>query len=134
VLLVSDPSHKIVIFSRGTFTDSQLRRKLKEQTFEMSVLEGLNSESIEKYSNWLAENNNNEENVSLYNKKKESIENFGKYLHYDNNVDTEESDDENTVVVQVDVFSDTDEDFDEDDEVIGSVEPIADRAGTEMMV
>jgi hypothetical protein len=35
------------VFSRGPFTDNQLRRKMKETTFEISVLEAIRT--VDKY-------------------------------------------------------------------------------------
>jgi hypothetical protein len=37
------------VFSRGTFTDDQLRRKMKESTFECAILEGINCDVVDKY-------------------------------------------------------------------------------------
>jgi hypothetical protein len=37
------------VFSRGTFTDDQLRRKMKETTFEISILEAINCKTVDKY-------------------------------------------------------------------------------------
>jgi hypothetical protein len=52
------------VFSRGTFMDSKLRQRLKEDTFEMSVLEGLNADKVEKYLMVLrAKGLNNEETL-----------------------------------------------------------------------
>jgi guanylate kinase len=37
------------VFSRGTFTDDQLRRKMKESTFELSILEAINCDVVDRY-------------------------------------------------------------------------------------
>jgi hypothetical protein len=37
------------VFSRGTFTDDQLRRKMKETTFELAILEAINCDAVDKY-------------------------------------------------------------------------------------
>jgi hypothetical protein len=37
------------VFSRGTFTDDQLRRRMKEETFELAILEALNCNKVDKY-------------------------------------------------------------------------------------
>jgi hypothetical protein len=37
------------VFSRGTFTDDQLRRNMKESTFECAILEGINCDVVDKY-------------------------------------------------------------------------------------
>jgi hypothetical protein len=37
------------VFSRGTFTDNQLQRNMKESTFECAILEGINCDVVDKY-------------------------------------------------------------------------------------
>jgi hypothetical protein len=37
------------VFSRGTFTDDQLRRKMKESTFEIAILEAINCDVVDRY-------------------------------------------------------------------------------------
>jgi hypothetical protein len=52
LIIFSRPHHNGYqerVFSRGSFTDDQLRRKMKESTFEISILEALNSKKVEEY-------------------------------------------------------------------------------------
>jgi len=51
------------VFSRGTFTDDNLRKRLKEDTFEMCVLESLNINIIEKYGIKVKERKNVQQEV-----------------------------------------------------------------------
>jgi hypothetical protein len=37
------------VFSRGTFTDDQLRRRMKEETFEIAILESINCDVVDRY-------------------------------------------------------------------------------------
>jgi hypothetical protein len=37
------------VFSRGTFTDDQLRRTMKESTSECAFLEAINCDVVDKY-------------------------------------------------------------------------------------
>jgi hypothetical protein len=37
------------VFSRGTFTDDQLQRNMKESTFECAILEAINCDVVDKY-------------------------------------------------------------------------------------
>jgi hypothetical protein len=45
------------VFSRGTFTDDQLRRKMKEETFELAILESINCDTVDKYMNYFRSKN-----------------------------------------------------------------------------
>jgi hypothetical protein len=38
-----------LVFSRGTFTDDQLRWKMKESTFELWILEAINCDAVDRY-------------------------------------------------------------------------------------
>jgi hypothetical protein len=61
LVVFSKPQHNGFqerVFSRGTFTDDQLRRRMKESTFEMTILESLNSDKVETYLKFFRENNN----------------------------------------------------------------------------
>jgi hypothetical protein len=45
------------VFSRGTFTDDQLRRKMKEETFELAILEAINCNTVDKYMAYFKQKN-----------------------------------------------------------------------------
>ena len=94
------------VFSRGTFTDDNLRKRLKEKTFEMCVLESLNLENVEKYENILEKNNNSDVPELIMNEIK----------HFFNNKNNE---------VQYNEFNELDSDSDDDDIILDPVERLA---------
>jgi hypothetical protein len=102
------------VFSKGSATDSQLRRKLKEKTFEMSVIEGLNCDIIERYHDWLVEYQELEIS-KIEDKKKLYAGNY--YKHMTTQLDLNYgSDEENDVIVVREDFCDSETDDTSEDE------------------
>jgi hypothetical protein len=55
------------VFSRGTFTDDQLRRKMKEISFELSILEAINCKTVDKYMDMYKHKATKEKNADTVN-------------------------------------------------------------------
>ena len=61
------------MFSRGTYTDTKLRKKLKEESFEMSVLNAVNSTTIESSYLMIDEINNKMYSEKMQQKKLDDL-------------------------------------------------------------
>jgi hypothetical protein len=96
------------VFSRGTFTDDQLRRRMKESTFELSILESINCDVVDKYMEIFKQKENTSPAVL-----EEKVENFLKCNQdIDDMSDVSASGDNEEYCVEVD---DNLEDLSDDD-------------------
>lgn len=75
-IVLGKPTHNAFqerVFSRGTYTDSKLRKQLKEESFEMSVLNSVNSRTFESCSDMIDTINNKIYSNAVDEKKKEEM-------------------------------------------------------------
>jgi hAT family C-terminal dimerisation region len=57
IIFLGKPTHNAFqerVFSRGTYCDTKLKKRMKEENFEMSVLNSFNSQRIEEIRNKLS--------------------------------------------------------------------------------
>ena len=75
-IVLGKPTHNAFqerVFSRGTYTDSKLRKQLKEESFEKSVLNSVNSPTFESCSDMIDTINNKIYSNAVDEKKKEEM-------------------------------------------------------------
>lgn len=75
-IVLGKPTHNAFqerVFSRGTYTDSKLRKQLKEESFEMSVLNSVNSRTLESCSDMIEKINNKIYSDDMNKKNKEEL-------------------------------------------------------------
>ena len=75
-IVLGKPTHNAFqerVFSRGTYTDTKLRKQLKEESFEMSVLNSVNSRTLESCSDMIELINNKIYNDAMDKKKKDEL-------------------------------------------------------------
>ena len=131
-IVLGKPTHNAFqerVFSRGTYTDTKLRKQLKEESFEMSVLNAVNSRTIESCSDMIDEINNKIFNDLMNKKKKDELvaEEVQTFMttrekeqrfdmdNIDNIIEAEISTDEDEVI-SICSENTYDNDFDDDDE------------------
>ena len=134
-IVLGKPTHNAFqerVFSRGTYTDTKLRKQLKEESFEMSVLNAVNSSTIESNSIMIDEINNKiysdmmekkkleelmKEEMNEFNKKREQEKLFD-FNIVDNVVEKEKIDDDEVISVISDNQYNLDYDNDSDDDEV----------------
>lgn len=137
-IVLGKPTHNAFqerVFSRGTYTDTKLRKQLKEESFEMSVLNAVNSKTIDSYNEMIEEINNKVYSEISNNKKKEEEELMATFnnlreneLKFDNEIienvseaeDSSKDEDDVISVCSFDVY-DYDIDDNDDDEIFNKV-------------
>ena len=75
-IVLGKPTHNAFqerVFSRGTYTDTKLRKQLKEESFEMSVLNSVNSRTLESCSDMIELINNKIYSDAMDKKKKDEL-------------------------------------------------------------
>jgi hypothetical protein len=75
-IVLGKPTHNAFqerVFSRGTYTDTKLRKQLKEESFEMSVLNSVNSRTLESCSDMIELINNKVYSDAIDKKKKDEL-------------------------------------------------------------
>ena len=134
-IVLGKPTHNAFqerVFSRGTYTDTKLRKQLKEESFEMSVLNAVNSSTIESNSIMIDEINNKiysdmmekkkleelmKEEMNEFNKKREQEKLFD-FNIVDNVVEKEQIDDDEVISVCSENQYNLDYDNDSDDDEV----------------
>jgi hypothetical protein len=98
LVIFGKPQHNAFqerVFSRGSFTDSALRRSMKENTFETTILESLNGDNVERHFKWMNEKNLTSNYATSAKEKKtkfmRSIQNESSYI---DSIEPDESDDD----------------------------------------
>jgi hypothetical protein len=75
-IVLGKPTHNAFqerVFSRGTYTDTKLRKQLKEESFEMSVLNSVNSRTLESCSDMIESINSKVYSDAMDKKKKDEL-------------------------------------------------------------